>query len=72
MGASLGKQTTATVPIMDNDQGFQFEFASDSVAEDAGAVRIGVLRGTDDTNSAVTVDLATSTVTATNGLNYRG
>jgi hypothetical protein len=43
-GALLGFQKTATVTIVDNDQGFQFEFASYSVAEDAGVVRIGVLR----------------------------
>jgi hypothetical protein len=40
------------------------------VAEDAGVVRIGVMRGTDDTNSTVAVDFATSDSTATNGLNY--
>ena len=58
--------------LVDNDQGFQFELASYSVAEDAGVARIGVLRGTDDTNSTVTVDFATSDVTATNGLDYSG
>ena len=57
---------------MDNDQGFQFESATYTVAEDAGAALIGVLRGTDDTNSTVTVDFATSDVTATNGLDYSG
>ena len=72
VGATLGSQKTATVTIVDNDQGFQFEFASYSVAEDAGVVRIGVLRGTDDTNSTVTVDFATSDLTATNGLDYTG
>jgi len=45
-GASLGFQKTATVTIVDNDQGFQFDFASYFVAEDAGLVRLGVVRGT--------------------------
>jgi poly(3-hydroxybutyrate) depolymerase len=72
VGASLGSQKTATVTIVDNDQGFQFDSTSYSVAEDAGVVRIGVLRGTDDTNSIVTVDFATSDSTATNGLDYGG
>jgi hypothetical protein len=71
-GATLGSQKTATVTIVDNDQGFEFESAIYTAAEDAGVVRIGVKRGTDDTNSTVTVDFATSDVTATNGLNYSG
>jgi hypothetical protein len=72
VGASLGSQTAVTVTIYDNDQGFQFELASYSVDEDAGVVRIGVLRGTDDTNSTATVDFATADLTATNGVDYRG
>jgi hypothetical protein len=71
-GGTLGSQKTITVTIVDNDQGFQFEFATYPVAEDAGVVRIGVLRGTDDTNSPVAVDFATSDLTATNGLDYTG
>src|SRR5207302_3860589 len=71
-GASLGFQKTVTVTIVDNDQGFQFEFASYTITEDAGAALITVLRGTDDTNSTVTVDVATADVTATNGLDYSG
>ena len=45
-GGTLGSTTKTTVTIVDNDQGFQFESASYSVAEDAGAVLIAVLRGT--------------------------
>jgi len=52
-GATLGAQTLAYVTIVDNDQGFQIERASYTVAEDAGAALIRVLRGTDDTNSAL-------------------
>ncbi len=72
VGATIGGRRTATVTIVDNDPGFQFEFASYSVIEDAGVARIGVLRGTDDTNSTITVDFATADVTATNGLDYTG
>ena len=72
VGLTLGSQKTTTVSIVDNDQGFAFEFANYYVAEDAGVVRINVLRGTDDTNSAVTVDFATTDLTATNGLDYTG
>jgi len=67
--AVVGTPAVATVSIADNDPGLQFESASYSVAEDAGFVLIGVLRGDDGTN-VVTVDFATSNLTATNGLDY--
>lgn len=70
-GATLGFTKTTTVTIVDNDSGFQFESATYSVAEDAGAVLINGTRG-DDTNSTAAVDYATSDLTATNGLDYRG
>ena len=69
--AVLGTRTNATVSITDNDVGMQFEFATYSVAEDAGAVLIGVVRG-DDGILPVTVDLATTDLTATSGLDYTG
>jgi poly(3-hydroxybutyrate) depolymerase len=72
VGVSLGTTKTATVTIVDNDQGFQFEVANYYVAEDAGVALIGVLRGTDDTNSTVTVGLATADNSATKGLDYIG
>ncbi len=68
-GAVLGTPTNATVSITDNDTGLQFEFGSYSVAEDAGAVLIGVARG-DDSNFSVSVDFATSDGSATNGVAY--
>jgi polyhydroxybutyrate depolymerase len=71
-GASLGDTKAITVTVVDNDQGFQFDFTSQAVSEDVGVVPIGVLRGTDDTNSTVAVDLATSNLTAADGLDYRG
>jgi poly(3-hydroxybutyrate) depolymerase len=72
VGVSLGATRTTTVTIMDNDQGFQFETNSYSVGEDAGVVPIGVLRGTDDTNSTVSVDVTTTDVNANSGLDYSG
>jgi polyhydroxybutyrate depolymerase len=72
VGVSLGATRTTTVAILDNDQGFQFEAANYYVAEDAGVALIGVLRGTDDTNSTVTVDLATADNGASHGLDYTG
>ncbi len=72
VGLSLGNQKTATVTIMDNDQGLHFDLANYSVAEDAGAARLNVVRDTDDTNSAVSVDFATGDLTAATGLDYIG
>ncbi|MBI4324261.1 MAG: hypothetical protein HY674_03265 [Chloroflexi bacterium] len=70
VGATLGNTKTTTMTIVDNDQGFQFDSATYTVAEDAGVARIHVLRGSDHTNSTVTVDYATADLTATNGLDY--
>ena len=67
--AILGTRTNATVSISDNDVGVQFIFDTYSVAEDAGAVLLGVVRG-DDGILPVTVDFATTDLTATNGLDY--
>ena len=70
VGVSLGKDKTTTVTILDNDQGFQFETNRYDVAEDAGVALIGVLRGTDDTNATVAVDLTSADNTAVSGLDY--
>jgi len=70
-GAVLGSSTNATVNITDNDVGIDLQFASYSVAEDAGAVMLGVVRG-DDGTLPVTVQFTTSDLTATNGLDYAG
>jgi poly(3-hydroxybutyrate) depolymerase len=69
-GATLASQKTTTVTIVDNDQGFQFESTTYTVAEDAGAVLVNVLRGTDSADSATTVDYAVADLSATNGLDY--
>ena len=71
VNAVLGARTTATVSISDNDVGISFQFATYAVAEDAGTVLIGVVRG-DDGTLPVTVDLATTDLTATNGIDYVG
>src|SRR5439155_8839922 len=70
-GALLGARTNVPVSISDNDVGIQFQFAAYSVAENAGAVLIGVVRG-DDGTIPLTVDFATSNLTATSGLDYSG
>jgi polyhydroxybutyrate depolymerase len=69
--AVLGTRTNVTVYITDSDVGVQFQLSATSVAEDAGAVLIGVVRG-DDAPLPVTVDVATSDLTATSGLDYVG
>ncbi len=71
-GATLGGTRMTTVTIIDNDQGFQFDSADYTVTEDAGAVLINLLRGTDETNCLATVDLATTDLTATAGSDYTG
>lgn len=70
-GAVLGAHVNATVLITDNDVGVQFQFATYSAAEDAGAVLLGVVRGDDGTN-AVTVDFSTSNLSATSGADFTG
>ena len=69
-GGTLGSTRTTTVMIADDDQGFEFESATSSVAEDAGAALVRVLQGSDDTNASVTVDHATADLSATNGVDY--
>jgi poly(3-hydroxybutyrate) depolymerase len=68
---TLGVTKTTTVTIVDNDGGLQFESATYSVAEDAGAVLINVTRA-DDTNSAASLDYASGNVTAASGVDYTG
>ncbi|HOW67439.1 MAG TPA: Calx-beta domain-containing protein, partial [Verrucomicrobiota bacterium] len=49
-----------------------FDTNSYSVAEDAGVALIGVRRGSNDSNSTVTVDLVTIDATAISGQDYTG
>jgi len=67
----LGSQNLATVTIMDNDAGVQFvPFNLYRVAENEGARTLTVVRGNDGNLGPITVDYATSDLTATNGLDY--
>jgi prepilin-type processing-associated H-X9-DG protein len=69
----LGSQKTATVTIMDNDAGVQFQtFNQYCVAENQGALTLTVVRGNDTNLAPCSVDYTFSDVTATNGLDYLG
>ena len=67
--AVLGALTNTTVSIFDNDEGIEFQVDPYFVAEDAGSVLIGVVRG-DDGNFPVTVNCATANGTAVSGVDY--
>lgn len=71
-GASIGRQNVSVVNIADDDQGFRLEAASTTVGEEAGTVRIVVLRGTDDADSSASIDVATLDQTAQSGVDYLG
>ncbi len=71
-GAVLGAPTTTTVNIRDNDPGVGFEAASYTNAwGQAADFAVTVLRGNDAALGPITVDYATSDLTATNGLDYQ-
>jgi poly(3-hydroxybutyrate) depolymerase len=67
--AVLGTRTNVTVSITDNDKALQLELASYSVSEDAGAITIRVLRR-DDGDFPISVDYATTNLTALAGQDY--
>ncbi|MHC1763357.1 MAG: Calx-beta domain-containing protein [Verrucomicrobiia bacterium] len=69
----LGSQKIATVTIMDNDAGVQFQpFNQYCVAENGGALTLMVGRGNDTNLTPCSVDYTFRDVTATNGLDYLG
>jgi len=70
-GAVLGSQKTSTITILDSDPGIGFELASYSVWENAGAIIVTVLRGNDVAMGPITVDYATSDLTAKAGQDYQ-
>src|SRR5207302_9290684 len=70
-GAVLGSRTTATITIADNDPGAGFELGSYSVRENAGIIAVTVLRGNDVAFGSITLDYATSNLTATAGQDYQ-
>jgi hypothetical protein len=69
-GATIGANPSATVTIRDTDQMVQFQQATLSVREDAAFARISVERGESDT--AGTVDVATTNMTAMADQDYAG
>ncbi len=68
-GAVLGTYSTAYMTITDNDTGLQLELPSYSVNEDAGTITVRVLRR-DDGDFPVSVDYATTSLTAVAGQDY--
>ena len=69
-GVVLITPKTATVTIVDNDPGVQFEFDRYWVQETDGSVTVNVLRGNDQALSPFTVDYATADATAMAGQHY--
>ncbi len=69
-GAVLGSRTTATVSIGDNDPGVGFELGRYSVWENAGTIAVTVLRGNNVDLGPITIDYATSNLTAMAGQDY--
>ncbi len=69
--AVLGTRLACSARITDNDKALALEFANYWAREAEGAVWIGVVRG-DDGDFPISVDFATSDLTATNGLDFTG
>jgi len=69
-GGVLGSQRAATVTILDNDAGVQFESNRYWVREDEELLTVKVLRGSDVDLPPFTVDYATSNLTAVAGEDY--
>ena len=68
-GAALVAPTNSSVTIVDNDTGFAFATATNSIIETAGFVPINVLR-IGGTNNPVQLNYATANGTAVAGVNY--
>jgi len=69
-GGVLGSLKTATVTIVDNDPGIQFEFNQYWVQENEATLTVKVLRGNDVDLPLFTVDYATTNLTAIAGQDY--
>ncbi|MHC1766225.1 MAG: Calx-beta domain-containing protein [Verrucomicrobiia bacterium] len=69
-GTVLGSPAAATITIVDNDPGVQFEFNKYWVREIDGVLTVRVVRGNDGELGAVAVDYATTNLTATAGDDY--
>ena len=70
VGTVLGGPMAATITIVDNDPGVQFEYNKYWVRENDGALAVRVLRGNDVELPPFTVDYATTNLTATAGEDY--
>lgn len=69
----LGGQKIATITILDNDGGAQFQpYGTYRIPENAAFVTLTVVRGNDGNLAPFTLDFATSDLTATDGLDYVG
>jgi dienelactone hydrolase len=69
-GTVLGSPTAATITIVDNDPGVQFEYNKYWVRENDGVLTVRVLRGNDVELPPFAVDYATTNLTATAGEDY--
>ena len=69
-GTTLTSPSNAQVFISDNDRGFAFTVATNTVLETAGQVVVGVLR-IGPTNDTATVNYASHDMTAFAGTNYQ-
>jgi dienelactone hydrolase len=69
-GQVLGSPTSATITILDNDPGIQFESSQYWVRENDGALTVRILRGNDVAFPPFTIDYATTNLTATAGQDY--
>jgi len=69
-GAALIAPTNSPLTIMDNDMGFAFAAATNTILETAGFAPVNVLR-IGATNNVVHVNYATANGTATAGVNYQ-
>src|SRR5262245_19984236 len=69
----LGVQKSATVRILDNDPGVQFQPTNQYwIAENEGAITLTVARGNDGNLAPFTLDFTTSDLSATSGSDYVG
>ena len=69
-GGALGSLKTATVTIVDNDPGVQFESNQYLIQENDGALTVKVFRGNDVDLASFTADYATTNLTAKAGQDY--
>jgi dienelactone hydrolase len=69
-GMVLGTVKSATITIVDNDPGVQFDYSTYWVSENEREFTVRILRGNDIELGAFTVDYATSDATALAGQDY--